>query len=411
MTVTATRVVGRLDRVSSGRFFLIALAPVLIVYLLTTTWTKVTSPDPFTNTVAAWKLGSARSIELDEYEPLGNPGYSGIISWIVDIDGHNVSKYPPGAVLLAAPLYALFPGELETYPPRDPRRWDGSLVAVPVPPLWQGALVAATTAALAVALAGLTVRSFVGSATALLGTFVYGFGTGAWGVASHDFWPHGPAMLWIALGIWLLTTEREWPAGLAFGAAVLTRPLTIVIPATAGAVIALRRGRWRPARRLAIGTAAGLAAVITFNVVAFGRLSVLGGYESDFIGRGWSTDVGWYLANVLRGLFDLGRGLFVWSPFLLLVLIAAPKAARRASSPVVGAALGGVVYILVLWKLNRFGGGGGFIGYRYPLEGIAAAAPLFLVAFKEQIATHRVWARVFLLTVVYSIVGYTAALL
>ncbi len=42
-----------------------------------------------------------------------------------------------------------------------------------------------------------------------------------------------------------------------------------------------------------------------------------------------------------------------------------------------------MLHLLVRLKANRYSGGSGFWGYRYPLEALAAAAPLLLLAYTE----------------------------
>ena len=206
----------RLAVLPDGSYFLVILAPLLVVYLLTASWTTVKSPDPLTNAIAAWNLGTEGTVILDEHHGLEN--YSGQPTWIVDSPDGPVSKFPPGAALLAAPLYAFWPGDGEIWTADDPRRWDDAPIDVLVPPLGPAVLISALSTALAISLAGLTARGFVGSLTAVAGSYVYGLGTGAWAVAADTLWQHGPAMLWLALGVWLASKDREWLSGVAFGA-------------------------------------------------------------------------------------------------------------------------------------------------------------------------------------------------
>ena len=48
-----------------------------------------------------------------------------------------------------------------------------------------------------------------------------------------------------------------------------------------------------------------------------------------------------------------------------------------------GSAVGGLLYLLLQLKANRYSGGEGFWGYRYPLETLAASAPLLLLSYRE----------------------------
>jgi hypothetical protein len=111
-----------------------------------------------------------------------------------------------------------------------------------------------------------------------------------------------------------------------------------------------------------------------------------------------SGDIGWYLGNIVRGLIDPSRGLLVWSPFLLVLAPGLPSAWRAAPSWARGPAIGAVLYLLIQWKANLYAGGGGFSGYRYPLEALMAAGPLLYLAAREWVADRKVARRLFELT-------------
>ena len=77
---------------------------------------------------------------------------------------------------------------------------------------------------------------------------------------------------------------------------------------------------------------------------------------------------------------DLEVGILVFSPILVVCLLGLPKVVRRAPDWMLGGALGGVAYLAVQFQANRLSGGEGFFGYRYPLEALAASAPLLAIA-------------------------------
>ena len=85
-----------------------------------------------------------------------------------------------GAALLAAPIYAVWPDGADLAVTSSPEFWDIEAVdSILIPPFGPAALVAAAVTALAVAVAGLTARSIVGSVPALMSTYIFGLGTGA----------------------------------------------------------------------------------------------------------------------------------------------------------------------------------------------------------------------------------------
>ena len=118
-----------------------------------------------------------------------------------------------------------------------------------------------------------------------------------------------------------------------------------------------------------------MIAMLAYNQATFHELSVSGGYGDQF-GRQFSdSGVGWFVRNVVGGLVDPRHGLLSWAPFLL-VLIPATVAARATSRDwCIGSALGGALYLLVQYRANRFSGGEGHHGYRYPLEAPGGRRP------------------------------------
>ena len=402
------RAQARLETLSDRSFFLVALLPLLTIYLATASFTTVHSSDPFTNATTAWKLGTSGSFYLDEHTDL--VPYAGGAAWIIERRGRTISVHPPGAALLAAPLYAVWPDDADLLPAGHPRRQESFQEDFPIdilmPPLAPAALVAATATAIAVALVGLTGRPLVGSNVALAAAYIWGLGTGAWAVAADDLWQHGPNLLWIALGIWLATRDRLWLSGLAFGMAVLTRPTTAIVAASVGLLLAWKRRSPAPALRIGVGATAGLVAVIVYNAAVFGSASISGGYGETVRPSVTGTDLAAYARNIIDGLVDPARGLLTLSPFVALLIVGTIFVWRSIPPAVLGGAIGAVLYLLVQWKAENFSGGSGFIGYRYPLEALGAAAPALMMAWKW-ISKRRITRVLFGYATAYSLTFYT----
>jgi alpha-1,2-mannosyltransferase len=259
---------------------------------------------------------------------------------------------------------------------------DVAPVEVLMPPLGPAAITAAVVAAISVGLLALAFQHLTDTRTALIAAYFAGLGTGVWSVAADSLWQHGPAMLWIVAGVLLSVEHQAW-SGLAFGAAVLTRPHTALVAAGNGLYQTWKGRSLKPALKIGIGASLGLAALIGFNAAVFGGASVSGGYTSSFAERAASFNLLTWGRNIILALVDPARGLLVYSPFLLLLLPGLPAAWRKAPAWVKGSALGGLAYILLQLKANRFSGGDTFWGYRYPLEMLAATAPLLLLSYTE----------------------------
>ena len=87
-----------------------------------------------------------------------------------------------------------------------------------------------------------------------------------------------------------------------------------------------------------------------------------------------------YLENLAGFLISPDRGLFVWTPLLLLLLPAVVRGWSSAPDWARWLALGGVTYGIAQVGLNVFHGGDAFYGYRLALEPLAAVTPLFVVS-------------------------------
>ena len=104
---------------SERGLFAVVAGPLLVLYLLTATWTYPLLNDAFSNSATAWSIANEGTVYLEEYR--GHEETYGFISWIVPAGDSIASKYPPGAALTAVPLSLLWPGGLssETYLPED----------------------------------------------------------------------------------------------------------------------------------------------------------------------------------------------------------------------------------------------------------------------------------------------------
>ena len=133
---------------------------------------------------------------------------------------------------------------------------------------------------------------------------------------------------------------------------------------------------WRPATASIGGTALGLTALGLYNRYVFGQFSMAGGYGSGITDSVASRDLGFLFRNLWSAGFASDRGVFVWSPFLLIIAVSLPFVFRATPLWVRGMAIGSVVYALFQYLANRYGGGFDFAFYRYPIEPIFGLAPL-----------------------------------
>jgi hypothetical protein len=379
------QVVSPRDRPTAPALFAKVALPLFILYLLTASWTLPYHIDAASNVFTAWELAKDGDVLLDRYDGLSLADLH-TVAWVVPAGDSVATQYPPGAAALAVPLYAVWPygpDQAVLYRPGT----NHPTTEIAMPPLGPAAITAALVSAIAVGLFALILRRLTDDRSAVMAAYVAGLGTGVWSVASDSLWQHGPAMLWITAGILLSVQRRLW-SGFAFGAAVITRPHTALIAAGNGLYQSWREKSFKPALLIGFGAMVGLVGLVVFNAAVFGSPSLSGGYSPLFAARATSLNLLTWGRNVVLAMVDPQRGLLLYSPFLILLIPGLPAAWRKAPGWVQGSALGGLLYLLLQLKANRYSGGLGFWGYRYPLECLAAAAPLLFLSYSEWIRGH-----------------------
>jgi hypothetical protein len=284
-------------------------------------------------------------------------------------DGGAVSRLGMGGPLVALPVFApvlLVTGKLS----------EARALAL-------GRLVGALCVAGAAAVLYLAARRLgrtPGASLAAAG--LYAFGTAAFSVASQALWQHGPAQLFLALGLYFFAgpgRRAALGAGAAFAAAVLCRPPDAVF-AVAAALSAVLAWRREPRRFgfFALGAAPLALVQLAYNHVYFGAPWVFG-QTLKVTGRDALPDASYWANDPVEGLAGLlvspSRGLLVYTPAFLFVLVGLARTWPRQPIHLrfqLGAALA-----LVLVMANYYGWYGGYcFGYRM----LADAAPALCLA-------------------------------
>ncbi len=340
---------------------------VAIVYIATGTYGGNQSRDTMTAAIASWALAVHHTVNL-HFVPLAQENPSPI--WVVSgAHGALVSNRFPGAVLLAAPFYAIAGAKYS-----------------PVP----ATLTAALAAAGACALLYKVLLRLQTRAVAFAGTLLFAFATSNWTVSGRELWEHPGAELVIAAGM-LFALKRNWAlSGLMFGAAILFRAhLGVGVAAMCIGIFWLER-RWRPAITFAVAALPGLIGFLAWNRIVYGHFTIVGGYSD--VG---TSGVGpfSFLDNIAGTLVSPERGILICSPVLLLAAIGLRSAWRSSQKMERVFAMAGLAYLISQLWLIRYSGGDGFIGYRTCLESLLWAAPLLVRAGAEGVRrTGSVWA-------------------
>lgn len=261
-------------------------------------------------------------------------------------DGALYSIYGVGVSAAAAPIYAALV------------RLDASEAFL------QGA-VGVLYAAGAVVVLYHTMLTLTPRAVAAGTAAVFAFGTTMWTVASMAFFPQAPMIFFESVGLAGFLSRRTWApalAGFGFGAATFIRP-TAAIPLILVGGFYLVRDR-RALAAYVLG-AIPLTAVAVHNQIFWGALS--GGYGEARVGfhAPWPQTLG-------RILFGWWRGIFTYSPALLLGFAGIVVAARRARGfveqrlLVLGVSAAATILFTSFW--TQWHGGVNQFGYRLLLE-------------------------------------------
>jgi hypothetical protein len=285
-----------------------------------------------------------------------------------EVDGRLVSIYPVIAPLAAVPLY------VPAYLYLDATGWNAADVGFLAALLEKTA--AATFASLAMGGLYLLLRRRLEVREALILTIACAFGTTTWAIASQALWQHGPAQLALVAALLAATappTTRTLALAGAWAVLLAAMRLPDLLLALPVAVFCLLQARGRRQQGAFLAGAFGMTAlVLACNLAAAGRLAGGSAFHP-----GLATPLTYFarpfLAGLARELVSPGKGLLLFSPWLLMGLV------RRPDSDVAGdrlldRLLGlGILAQLVLFA--KAGGLGGFCyGPRFTTDLMPAAA-------------------------------------
>jgi hypothetical protein len=258
---------------------------------------------------AIWQY---HTLLLDPIAPLAAQGRGKAAFWMVPgVGGHTISLYPVVVPVLVAPLYLPAIGYLHLR--------DGTEARVDHVARVMEKLSASLVTALSAALLYLLLRRRAAAPIALLLTLTYAFGTTTWVVSSQALWQHGIAEL-LGIGALLLltgpcTAPRALAVGLLCGLIAGNRPPDVILAAVLGAYGLFWAGRRGALLAAAAALPAGLVLLYNFGVAG----GLAGGYGVIGKARFFEHDL---LSGVAGLLFSPTRGLFVFSPFLVFLVLA-----------------------------------------------------------------------------------------
>jgi hypothetical protein len=330
----------------------VSFAALLVMYAATATWTATDQTRDTTGAaLAGWNLVENGSLELSEY--------SSFDAWLVETEDGWFSNRAPGLIAISSLGYLLTAPLTDSF-----SDWPSTMMAV---------LMSAT----AVVLVAATARR-LGAEWSYWPILIVGLGSSMWSIAADQLWPHGPAAMFVALGVWGLATDRHWLAGAAFGLALLVRPPVAVIAFIIGVGLSICRHSTKPLFEIGIPTSIAAGLYLLYNRLIFGSLSPTAAYEGvGGLSSGTDTMQSG-LINALAVFASPRYGVLVWSPWIIVGIVAISRAWKSLPdwARILGPA--GIVYLVTHVQINRVSGGLPY-NYRYAIEAVVVAAP-FLIA-------------------------------
>jgi len=280
------------------------------------------------------------TLSLDPIEPVVAQGRGSNAFWIVQSpNGPAVSLYPVVVPTLLAPLY------LPAVAYLNMRGWTDARLDYVARVMEK--ITASLIAAVSVALLYLLLRRRTSRRIAVLLTLAYAFGTTTWMISSQALWQHGMGQLLLIACLLIITGPctgvNVLVAGLLLGLLAGNRPPDALLALTLGIFCLFwARGRgWL----LIAGAVLPVGLVLLYNLQMTGNIA--GGYGLRGTPSFLQHDLLYGIAGIL---FSPMRGLFVFSPFLLfLVLRGSRLLSDRSDRGLTLAMLAGVVLQIILY--------------------------------------------------------------
>ncbi len=310
----------------------------------------------------------------------------------------HVNTFGPVPALLAVPAFALT------------LRGRGDPLDHPLQS-WQTAkFVASALVAGSVAFVYLAARFFTSRRKSVLIAVSYGLGTCVWSISSQALSQHPPNEFFLAMGTYFFVRsrrQRPWAlaSGLAYALAVASRPTSLVVVIAIGTYLVLADRR--SAALFVLGGLPVAAALAGYQAYYHGSPFSVGRFAVDrqiAVQKTGSADIwGTPLWEGMAGLLiSPSRGLFVFSPFLLLALpglLYVWNDVRLESLRPLTVAI--VALIIVASKWFDWWGGWCF-GYR-PLVDTMPLLAIMLVPAIDRLAARRIFDSIFALLLAWSI--------
>lgn len=366
---------------------------VCIVFLATASYTGAQVNDNRATNIAALRIVTDGSLALP-------PEWAEDIRWVEEgADGRAYVDRFPGTIAHGVPFHLVASWFGVNEDPSHP-------AFVNYAP---GGVAAATIAAAFIAVLYLVFRQLVDRPLAVAGALIAAFGTATWSVTADALWTHGPTSLWLTVGMLFLAKGQLARSGLGFAVAVLARPQTAVAPAVVGIWRGIKRRDLRPVLVIGATSALGALGLSLYSKAIFGTWMPVAGYPAaratQVVTNSGSGDSSLsFPVEVWHLLVNDERGVLLFTPFLVVLLLFLHRGWRVAPEWVKSSAIAGIVYMVVQLRANAWDGGSHFYGSRLTIEMLVLSAPLLILTVQEGVRQYSLRWLLLQVVVVVSIV-------
>lgn len=324
--------------------FVLALAiytlPLVYNALVTPFFHVIPSQDVVSASLAPVSVLTRGNFYLDQYRRYIANNYTEPY-FVAEINGHMVARTTVVSGVLALPFMGVGLGT----------GWIARTVNV----FDIARLAAGVLTALAVLAFFFAARELTDTATSALVTVAFAFGSSVWTTASEGLWQHTPSILFQSIALVFIArgmrqgTRALVPAGLFLSLATISRPPDLAIALVMTGYVLVH---YRPALLPFILSAVPpLALALVYNATVNGGPLVFGyqdGVVSYFGLPQWEAFQGL--------LFSPSRGLFIFSPFLLLMPVGLWFALRERKYLYLYLAAAFVAYTTIMAAWGSLGG-------------------------------------------------------
>ena len=366
---------------------LLAVATYFVTHEAPNTYTR---SDPRFTLLVSQAIVDHGVVWLDPYQDdiiLGEPFSAHQGFFVGDEQGHTYNYFPLGPSIISLPIVAYFRQQ-----GADMRTWDNDQLQLQI---------ASVTSVMMLLITYATARNFLGQGESILLAFVATWGSGYISTMGTALWSINYTTVAIGFSLYLLTRQKNpnWVYYL-LGVLLFIAFFNRASAATFILVVFLYLLWFDWRHFLRTGIVAGLLLLLFLGWSQWTFGSWLPAYFSSnrlAIDRGFT-----FLSAVYGNLFSPSRGIFVFSPFLLLGLFGVGLAWRKLTHrPFILLSLFWFISSILLIARSTNWWGGFSFGPRILVENLPALVLLLILAWQEIFAEHsstlKRWSVVFFL--------------